>query len=199
MACDPFTSSEIAGRELGERTCLHVRPWRLTMLECHFNKTTHHPRGPRVFRQFGPSGTRPRVILLRFGFTLGTDPRDFRRRSGRHCRGECPMSRVMRQRASRGHWRTPICPQERTPRLLHGSGLGVMLMGNGRIVTLDPCAPSVWSCVLSLQTISNLVRVLRRILERQCLRPRVQTVHALPRHYRKLLVERHDTHELTSA
>ena len=42
MACDPFTSSEIAGRELGERTCLHVRPGRITMLECRFNKTTHH-------------------------------------------------------------------------------------------------------------------------------------------------------------
>ena len=42
MARDPFTSSEIAGRELGERTCLHVRPGRITMLECRFNKTTHH-------------------------------------------------------------------------------------------------------------------------------------------------------------
>ena len=43
MACDPFTSSEIAGRELGKRTCLHLRPRRLTMLERRFNKTTHHP------------------------------------------------------------------------------------------------------------------------------------------------------------
>ena len=45
MACDPLTSSEIAGRELGERTCLHVGPGRLTMLECRFNKTTHHRNG----------------------------------------------------------------------------------------------------------------------------------------------------------
>jgi hypothetical protein len=35
-----------------------------------------YPRGPRVFWQFGPSGTLPRVILLRFGFTLGTAARD---------------------------------------------------------------------------------------------------------------------------
>ena len=44
MACDPFTSSEIAGRGLGEHTCLHVRPWPLAMLECRFNKMTHHPK-----------------------------------------------------------------------------------------------------------------------------------------------------------
>jgi hypothetical protein len=46
MACDPDASSEIVGRESGARTCLHVCPWRLTMLECRFNKTTHHH--PRV-------------------------------------------------------------------------------------------------------------------------------------------------------
>ena len=32
------------GRVLGERACLHVRPGRLTMLECRFNKTTHNPK-----------------------------------------------------------------------------------------------------------------------------------------------------------
>jgi hypothetical protein len=37
------TSSEIVGWESGARTCLHVRPGLLTMLECSFNKTTHHP------------------------------------------------------------------------------------------------------------------------------------------------------------
>jgi len=26
------------------RTCLHVRPGSLTILECRFNKTTHHPQ-----------------------------------------------------------------------------------------------------------------------------------------------------------
>jgi hypothetical protein len=46
MACDPDTSSEIAERESGERTCLHVRPGRLTMLEYRFNKTRHHPKSP---------------------------------------------------------------------------------------------------------------------------------------------------------
>ena len=44
MACEPDTSSEIVGQEAGARTCLHVRPERLTMLDCRFNKTTHHPK-----------------------------------------------------------------------------------------------------------------------------------------------------------
>ena len=48
MAWDPFTLPEIVGRELGERPCLHVRPGRLTMLECRFNKTTHHPKSGLV-------------------------------------------------------------------------------------------------------------------------------------------------------
>jgi hypothetical protein len=38
----PSTPSEIVGWEMGARTCLHVRPGRLTILECRFNKTTHH-------------------------------------------------------------------------------------------------------------------------------------------------------------
>jgi len=44
MACGPDTSSEIVGREAGARTCQHVRPGCLAMLECRFNKTTHHPK-----------------------------------------------------------------------------------------------------------------------------------------------------------
>jgi hypothetical protein len=32
------------GRESGARTCLHVRPGRLTLLECRFNKITHCPK-----------------------------------------------------------------------------------------------------------------------------------------------------------
>ena len=47
MACELDTSSEIVGWEAGARTCLHVRPGRLTMLECRFNKTRHHPKFPR--------------------------------------------------------------------------------------------------------------------------------------------------------
>jgi hypothetical protein len=47
MACEPDTSSEIVGWEAGERTCLHVRPGRVTMLECRFNKTTHHRKSKR--------------------------------------------------------------------------------------------------------------------------------------------------------
>jgi len=38
----PSTPSEIVGWEMGARTCLHVRPGRLTILECRFNKTRHH-------------------------------------------------------------------------------------------------------------------------------------------------------------
>jgi hypothetical protein len=46
MACSPDTSPKIVGWKKGARTCLHVCPGRLTpiytVLECHFNKTTHH-------------------------------------------------------------------------------------------------------------------------------------------------------------
>ena len=38
MARGPDTSPEIMGREVGARTCLHVRSGRLTILECRFNK-----------------------------------------------------------------------------------------------------------------------------------------------------------------
>ena len=38
------TSPEIVGWEKGARTRLHVRPGRLTILECRFNKTRHHPQ-----------------------------------------------------------------------------------------------------------------------------------------------------------
>jgi hypothetical protein len=45
MARGPGTSPEIVGWEKGARTCLHVRPGRLTILECHFNKTMrYHPK-----------------------------------------------------------------------------------------------------------------------------------------------------------
>ena len=44
MTRRPSTPSETVGWEMGARTCLHVRPGRLTILECRFNKqrTTHN-------------------------------------------------------------------------------------------------------------------------------------------------------------
>ena len=39
----PGTSAEIEGWEKRARTCLYVRPGRMTKLECRFNQTTHHP------------------------------------------------------------------------------------------------------------------------------------------------------------
>ena len=43
----PSTPSEIVGWEMGARTCLHVRPGSLTILECRFNKTTHHQQSKK--------------------------------------------------------------------------------------------------------------------------------------------------------
>jgi hypothetical protein len=48
----PSTPSEIVGWEMGARTCLHVRPGRLIILECSFNKTTHHQE-PQIFEIWG--------------------------------------------------------------------------------------------------------------------------------------------------
>ena len=44
----PKPPSETVGWEMGARTCLHVRPGRLTILECRFNKTTHHQQSKKL-------------------------------------------------------------------------------------------------------------------------------------------------------
>ena len=44
---------KIVGWEMGARTCLHVRPGSLTILECRFNKTTHHQQSKQFITLSG--------------------------------------------------------------------------------------------------------------------------------------------------
>ena len=75
MTLEPSSPSEIVGWEMGARTCLHVRPGSLTILECRFNKTTHHQQSktPLAPTTYGPTsvgagnsidGGRPRARRL---------------------------------------------------------------------------------------------------------------------------------------
>ena len=59
MTRGPGTYPGIVGWEKGAPTCLHVRPGSLTILECRFNKTTHHPPHPNAFTHAQHARLRP--------------------------------------------------------------------------------------------------------------------------------------------
>jgi len=61
----PSTPSETVGWEMGARTCLHIRPGRLTILECRFNKTTHHLKSKS--RRFPERGNSHLQSKARYG------------------------------------------------------------------------------------------------------------------------------------
>ena len=63
MACGPDTFSKIVGREVGARTCWHVRPGRLAMLECRFNKTTHHPNSNKKSKEILSCTTKTTTVV----------------------------------------------------------------------------------------------------------------------------------------
>jgi len=98
MACGPDTSSEIVGWEAGARTGLHVRAGRLTMLECRFNKTTHHPKHDHR-RQFAriTGRTSPGALLKNWKEELPLSARGY---SGPKL---CPKIASIKQHTTQNH------------------------------------------------------------------------------------------------
>ena len=119
MTLEPSSPSEIVGWEMGARTCLHVRPGSLTILECRFNKTTHHHQKSPPLR-FGCGGggahggqggglQRPRARgpcrqRRRSSARVAAAPRVHARRRG------------VRRRCLSLHWRRDAATQERPRR-----------------------------------------------------------------------------------